>query len=139
MRRWLLVALVFSCGVAGTALSCLLYAHWYVLDVHATGVRFTVVDPAHAGFDLGTDALAFGKVPQGGDAAREILLASSVLSSARIAVSPPLDRWLSADSATALVDPGVPRSVTMRLRVPADAPLGNYSGTVTVTYTRRLW
>jgi hypothetical protein len=139
VRRSSLALAVVAMVVAGVALAYLAYATLVVVDTRDVAVRFTVVEKDHIGFDLDRDTLAFGKVPQGGGAERIVTLQSSVPAWASIRFSDEISPYvLARPSPKIRLSPGVPANVTIALEVPSGMPLGNYTGTARVAYTRTL-
>ncbi|MDD9952897.1 MAG: hypothetical protein OXR66_01010 [Candidatus Woesearchaeota archaeon] len=128
------ILLVFALAL-GVLAAKLLFTHWYVLDQYEIPVQFKVVAGPHIGFDVNNSLLIFGKIPQGGSGSRSATLAASVRATAVIQSDVP---WLEPSVDKVALLPHQEENIGFTVRVPGNATPGNYTGSVRITYVRRL-
>lgn len=135
-RRVLLVllAIVLIVGV-GSLVGRIAYERWRVVEVDAIPYQYKVIPTPNIGFALGTGDLAFGKVTFGGGGSRTVRFTAD---RPVIAVFTSDDPYITARPPKVALAPGEETPVSFNLDVPLDAQVGNFTGTITVTYLRPL-
>lgn len=131
-----LITLILLLAFIGGACAWLLYSQWYVLEVQERRIEFQVTEGQHIGFNIETDRLVFGKVPQAGGAERRVTLSSPVPANAHITIHN--TTWVTPSVSRMTFAPNEQQQVLFSLEVPKNATPGNYSGKVRVVYTRRF-
>ena len=89
------------------------------------------------GFNVGTDAVHFGKVPLNAESDRKIIITSSKSRRMKVDVTMQGDiaNWVTAEPSEFNMEPNETSEVLLTVHVPGDAtPNINYTGTVKVTY-----
>ena len=114
------------------------YEEWRVLGSTSVDVRYQVVVDPHIGFALGTGEITFGKVNQGGGGSRKATMLAEEPAFAVFTLSPQIASDITVTPNPLVLDAGMPANVTFDLSIPWDAAPGNRTGTVYITYYRRL-
>jgi hypothetical protein len=128
-------------AAVGVTLASYAYGHWYLISIETREVKFQVTTDNVIGFDLNRTVITFGKVQQGGAASRNTNISSRVPAIAHIRIEPPaLAEWLSTPQYIIPLEPDRPYQASFTLDIPENATPGNYTGSVTVVFTRKmLW
>jgi hypothetical protein len=133
--RSVFILLLVAAACVGIFGAVLLYTQWYTLDKQVVEAKVEVVTGQHIGFALDKDMLNFGKVPQDGQGIRKATMQSHIPATAVIQIDGlPM---LSASEYKIALEADQPIAVVFTVDVPPETPVGNYSGTVTITYFRR--
>ncbi|MFH1285999.1 MAG: hypothetical protein ABIH99_05455 [Candidatus Micrarchaeota archaeon] len=91
------------------------------------------------GFNIGTDALYFGRTLPGGSSTRKIAVQNPLNTSVyvRLTSDGELANWITFSENEFELQANALRNVSITATAPQNAELGNYSGTVTIyIYTR---
>lgn len=101
----------------------------YLMDVG-------VVDTGIVGVNVDADGFHFGKLGRGGSSSRELMIKDveeDVL--VTIAKKGEIADWVSNPN-NFIMKKGEERNITLSISIPADAPLGNYTGEAIITLRR---
>ncbi|MBR9701073.1 hypothetical protein GOV11_04365 [Candidatus Woesearchaeota archaeon] len=137
-NTWLLVLIAVSVSIIGIVLAHVAYYEIYFLDEEIIDIKFKVSAPGTIGFDLNDTVLSFGKVPQGQLANRNVIIHSRVPAKVMLTVHPPISTWITPSENPVILESGEQKTISMLLTVPSSALIGNYTGTMAVTYLRLL-
>jgi len=135
MRRSALAILFISFALIGIGIALFGYYAVYLLEHQEVGYDFTVKN--EVGIVGDHDILHLGGVPPGGKGARSITVTPARDSRLVVRFSGTGTDYLFVDRNDILVTAGEPVALTFSAEPPADAPLGNYSGTVDFFFYRR--
>lgn len=110
------------------------YINYTTLDVRYVDFDYKVKGQQHLGFNADTDGLHFGTINQGGAGIRDLEISSE--KRARVLI-----KVLDADNVFPnrndfIIEPNQTTSVQFMAIVPADTPIGNYSGKVRIIFKR---
>jgi hypothetical protein len=134
------MAIALSLGIAIIAAIATIAACFWFYDVQVTKYDMHLTVASNLGFNVGTEAVWFGKVPPGASADRTITL-NNKNGEARLAslyFFGDLAKWVSIDvGATRIVlAPDESRPIKLTASVPEDAPFGVLDGWVVVVFRK---
>ncbi|MFC1728652.1 hypothetical protein ACFLZ7_04300 [Nanoarchaeota archaeon] len=127
----LVLAIVFS-----IFLTKFIFYSFYVLDVQELDIYVDVIDQDGAvGMDLSTDALRFSHMPLGTRATKWINVSTDVPTKIIVQVSGNIQDFVYGNNSVILL-PNEIKKLEVTMNIPLEAELGEYSGKLTVLFTR---
>lgn len=91
----------------------------------------------YTGFNVDTDAIYFGTIPNGGSGKRIILLHNlDVNSEVLIKKEGNFMDWILLEENNFFMEANESKNVSVSVRVPADADYGNYTGKLKIVFKR---
>lgn len=101
-------------------------------------INIDLIVGSNVGFNMAKDALHLGKTSPGGSASRVANITHSYPSEVQVTlqVEGNLSQWVSFSENDIALAPAQIRPIRIQANVPLTAPYGNYSGMVTITFTK---
>ena len=123
---------ILAVGIGLGALMGLLLFSFTLKEMREIEVQLQV--SSTAGFNVDSDKIYFGSIPPTGHGQRQVILRNTHAQKAlmRLRIHGEIAPWVKIDPAWVVLKPQDERPSTIHVFVPADAPAGNYSGTVEI-------
>jgi hypothetical protein len=132
------ILLIVLAILAAILITVVVYNTKSIFDMQEYAYHITVVSKKEVGLDIGTDALYFGNVPQGGFAQRYVNITNSHTEPLKVIIkfSGDHSNWISSSDNNFIVYPGQINQVTITANIPEQAELGEYTGTMSTIFKK---
>jgi len=133
--RKLIILIIGLIIIAAVILNIIMfYESSKVYQTEELGI-FVKVDN-YTGFNVDTGALYFGTVPASGKATRLVRISNLDKASRVILTAGGLAEWIILPNGTLSLNPGESIELPVTLAVPANTPIGEYSGKLTIRFVK---
>ncbi|VVB68467.1 Uncharacterised protein [Candidatus Norongarragalina meridionalis] len=132
-------AIVLCLGIIATSL-IFAYAHAWDEEVRVA-MHLNVSDNARTmGFNVGTDALWFGRVPPGAAGSRDLTVANHFAypRDVEIRAEGNITQWITAAPSSFSLNPNEGQIVDVSVEVPRNATPAEYDGTLIILFRRQF-
>jgi hypothetical protein len=117
----------------------IVFYDWYTISDRVVEVQVRFTNGSDIGFNTGTDRLYFGTVAPEGFSERKTTLVSAKESIAVVRLQGDTAQWITVSENRLHLEPNIPHDLHFKLTAPSDAVPGEYTGTVIITYHRRMF
>jgi hypothetical protein len=126
--------------IAGAASSYLLLQNFLVFEAHEVRMDITVVDGILMGVNTDTDALHFSKIVRGSEGLRNITLDNGDIRPHLVQIKTfgNISGFIYVSENSFVMGPHTRKNVTVTAKVPADAQLGRYEGTLQAIFINMI-
>jgi len=138
MKTTVLILLLICFLLVGATASALFYTSYMLYEVKELPMAVKVSD--HVGFNITTDVLQFGGVTSPGGSDRTITVTNSFDQKLKVHISSYgyINGWVTAKNSSFVLEPGSQQKVMLSIDIPPGVELGDYTGTLRITFTRPI-
>ncbi len=133
------VLLLIVCVILVTVtITSIVYDVISIYGIQNSNYYITVVPNQEVGLSIDTDALYFGKVPQGSTSQRYINITNSHTEPLKVIISfsGKGSRWIAPEDNGFILSPNEAKTITITAHIPEEAKLGDYQGKMNVFFRK---
>lgn len=122
--------------IAAIVVLAIIGAYWSFQPIAERSIQAQVTIDNKIGFNLDTDKLYFGRVPENGFSSRDMMVSYDKDAFVIITAQGDLAPWIYASEDSFFLPADTSRKVTFNLKPASGMPLGKYSGVVIFSFYR---
>ena len=132
----LLFAIIFI--LLAAIITCFIYCFLTTHDIHRCDYYITVTQEKEVGLSIDTDALYFGKIPQGCSCERYVNITNSNIKPLKVIItfSGSCSKWITPEDNFFILNPNETKTISITADVPKNALPGDYKGTMSTLFKK---
>ncbi len=133
------ILLIISIILVTAIITSFIHSLVTIFDIKTYDYQVIVSEKGEIGLNIDTDALYFGKIPKGQSGQRYVTIINSHEKPLRVIIKTSGDGsgWIAPEENSFIINPNENKSVIITAKIPEDAGIGEYSGTVSVFFKKK--